>query len=76
MTDTLLNNSEIKAELEEKRNRLREKLTAIEADYRKGLASDSEDRAIELENADVLDGIARALSEELDRVEEQLSELG
>ena len=64
-----------KAELVKQRDKLREKLAAIEADYRKGLASDSEDRAIELENADVLEGIAKALADELSVIESRLSEL-
>ncbi|MBW1821420.1 MAG: hypothetical protein JRI92_06600 [Deltaproteobacteria bacterium] len=62
-------------ELKKERDRLRQKLTAIEADYRKGLAPDSEDKAIELENADVLEGIARATAEGLEKVEASLSEL-
>ncbi len=62
-------------ELKKERDRLRQKLTAIEADYRKGLAPDSEDQAIELENADVLEGIARVTAEELERIEQNLSEL-
>lgn len=64
-----------KAKLVEERDKLREKLTAIEADYRKGLTSDSDDRAIELENADVLGGIAKALADELSMIETRLAEL-
>lgn len=60
--------------LKDERKKLRQKLADIEADYRKGLTSDSEDQAVELENADVLAGIAKALSEELTRVEERLAE--
>lgn len=63
------------AQLRLERDKLREKLTAIEADYRKGLSADSEDRAVELENADVLDAIARATAEELEQIEQRLSEL-
>ena len=63
------------ARLRKERDRLRQKLASIEADYKKGLAPDSEDRAIELENADVLEGIARATAEELERIEENLSQL-
>ena len=62
------------AQLKKERDRLRQKLVAIEADYRKGLAPDSEDQAIELENADVLEGIARATAEELEKIEQNLSE--
>ena len=63
------------AQLKKERDRLRQKLAAIEADYRKGLEPDSEDQAIELENADVLEGIARATAEELEKIERNLSEL-
>ena len=63
------------AQLKKDRDRLRQKLAAIEADYRKGLEPDSEDQAIELENADVLEGIARATAEELEKIERNLSEL-
>jgi len=61
--------------LKEERKKLRRKLADIEADYRQGLNSDSEDRAVELENAEVLTGISAAISEELAKVEERLSEL-
>lgn len=61
--------------LKEQRTKLRQKLDAIEADYRKGLVPDSDDRAIELENADVLEEIARAVANELENIEKRLSEL-
>jgi len=63
------------AELLTQRDSLRERLEAIEQDYKKGLSADSEERAIQLENADVLEGIAKAISEELRQVEDRLSEL-
>jgi len=62
-------------QLKAERDRLREKLAAIEADYRKGLAPDSEDRAIDLENAEVLEGISRATAEELEKIEKRLAEI-
>ena len=64
-----------KAALLEQRNLLRQRLEAIEQDFKKGLSADSEDQAIELENADVLSGIAKATAEELQLVEDQLSEM-
>lgn len=76
MTNSLKNNQSEKTRLLEERDKLRQKIISIEADYRSGLASDSEDRAIELENADVLEGIAKAASEELARIEDRLRELG
>lgn len=61
--------------LKEEGYRLPEKLAAIETDYRRGLAADSEDRAVNLENADVLEAIATATAEELEKIEERLSKL-
>ncbi len=64
-----------KQQLIEKRDELRARLEAIEKDYRQGLDSDSEERAMQLENAEVLDGIARSTAEELQRIEEQLAKM-
>ena len=55
---------------------LRERLEAIKQDYRQGLDRDFEEQAIQLENAEVLEGIAKATAAELDQVERQLAELG
>jgi len=66
---------ENKAELLAKRDELFKRLQAIEADYKRGLSADSEERATELENAEVLDGIARVAAEELQRVEAALKAL-
>lgn len=63
------------AELEAEQNRLRARLASIKEDYQKGLEADSEDRAIQLENAEVLDAIAKATAEELQKVEERLASL-
>ena len=65
----------IKSELIAKRDELRERLAAIERDYRQGLDPDSGERAVQLENAEVLDGIARAARDELENIEKQLAEL-
>ncbi|MCK5092501.1 MAG: DUF5320 domain-containing protein [Gammaproteobacteria bacterium] len=64
-----------KETLVNKRNELRQKLEDIEKDYRRGLDPDSGERAVQLENAEVLEGIAKAVAEELERIEEQLAEL-
>ena len=64
-----------KASLLAKREELRERLDAISRDIRQGLDADSEERAVQLENAEVLDGIAKATAEELARIEQQLAEL-
>ena len=71
MTDT----QNEKQALIEQRDALRDRLDAIEKDYRKGLDADSEERAVQLENAEVLEGIAKATSEELQRIEQRLAEL-
>jgi hypothetical protein len=62
--------------LEAERKRLQERLAAIQADYRHGLEADAEERAQQLENAEVLDGIAKTTAEELRQVEERLTALG
>lgn len=64
-----------KSRLIEKRNELRLRLDAIEKDYRKGLDADSEERAVQLENADVQEAIAKSASEELQRIDEELAKL-
>lgn len=64
-----------KAQLITKRDELRSRLEAIENDYRKGLDADSKERAIQLENAEVLTGISNAINEELRQIEEQLAKL-
>lgn len=61
--------------LKRRREELRSRLAQIEKDYRGGLSADSDEQAIELENAEVLDGIARATAEELASVEARLAEL-
>ena len=67
--------SDEKQTLLARRDELRKRLNAIEADYRQGLAADSEEQALQLENAEVLDGIARAAAEELAQVEQRLARL-
>jgi len=65
-----------KAQLIKKRDELRSRLDSIEKDYRQGLDPDSEERAVQLENADVQEAIAKSASEELQRIEEELAKLG
>lgn len=61
--------------LTKKRDELRSRIDAIEKDYRQGLDADSEERAVQLENAEVQEAIAKAASEELQRIEEELAKL-
>ncbi|MCW8983012.1 MAG: hypothetical protein OQK13_03120 [Gammaproteobacteria bacterium] len=75
----MISDEEFEAErtkLINKRDELRARIDKIEADYREGLDADSEERAQQLENAEVLEGIAKAASEELQRIEKVLEEMG
>ena len=64
-----------KNQLLAKRQELLDRIEAINQDYRRGLDADSEERAMQLENAEVLEGIARAAQQELERIEKELAEL-
>ena len=59
-----------------KRDELRGRIDKIDADYRQGLDADSEEQAQQLANAEVLEGIAKAASEELQRIDKLLEEMG
>ena len=63
-----------KEQLLKKRDELCQRLEEIEKDYRQGLEPDSEEQAIQLENAEVLEGIAKSTSEQLQEIEKQLAE--
>lgn len=65
---------EDKEQLLKKRDELCTRLEEIEKDYRQGLDPDSEEQAIQLENAEVLEGIAKSTSEQLEAIEKQLAE--
>ena len=62
--------------LRQRRGELQQRLDAIKADYRRGLSADSDEQAIELENAEVLAEISRVAATELDQVEQELRQLG
>ena len=64
-----------KEQLIEKRNELRARLVSIEKDYRQGLDANSEEQAVQLENAEVQEAIAKSTSDELQRIEEKLAKL-
>ena len=71
----MTNTENEKARLIEKRDELRTRLDSIEKDYRQGLDSDLEEQAIQLENAEVQEAIAKSTAEELKRIEEKLAKL-
>jgi len=58
-----------------KRNELLTRVESIKEDFRKGLDKDSSEQAIELENAEVLDEIARVSMEELGKVNVAIEQL-
>ncbi len=62
-------------DLKQRRNDLQERLQSIRKDIAGGLNKDWEEQAIELENAEVLDEIARVSSEELRKVEQAIERL-
>lgn len=64
-----------RAELSAKRNELLQRLEAIKSDYRNGLSADSEEQAIQLENAEVLEEISRVTNEELQKVTQALERI-
>ena len=76
-----VNNSEIETieieikELQEKKDELLSRLEAIQKDYRSGLSADSEEQAIQLENAEVLEEISRVTNEELQKVSQALDRI-
>ena len=68
--------NEEKQQLQERQQELIERLEAIEQDYRSGLEADAEERAVQLENAEVLENIGQAAADELAEIEKRLEELG
>lgn len=55
-----------------RRRELEEKITAIHRDFKRGLDKDSSERAVQLENAEVLNEILRVSEEELVAINEKL----
>ena len=61
--------------LTKQRDELTARIEAINADFRQRLDADSEERAVQLENREVLEAIAKAATEDLQRIEKRLAEL-
>lgn len=59
--------------LKQRRDALNSRLDAIRRDIGRGLDPDSGERAVQLENADVLDEIARVAQEELEEIDKKLA---
>jgi len=64
-----------KEALIQRRDELRQRLEQIKRDFGSGLEQDAQERAIQLENVEVLEEIARVTESELAKVEEQLSKM-
>ncbi len=64
-----------KQQLIDMRDELSQRLEKIRADLSQGRSKDSEEQAIERENDDVLDGLARDAATELNAVERALQRL-
>lgn len=75
LEDRILAREQTREELLAKREELQKRLQAIKEDYARGLDADFEEQAVQLENAEVLDGIAKAATEELERIERRLRQL-
>ena len=62
-------------ELQHRQHELLQRLAAIRKDLRRGLDDDWKEQAIELENLDVLQEIARLAQQELNQVNHRLQAL-
>ena len=69
------NHSAIEAALRDKREELQDRLNRITSDIRSGLHRDTEEQAVELENAQVLDALGNETRSELSKVNHALDRL-
>lgn len=68
--------SQSRDKLLQRKAELQDRLQAIRADLGRGLAADSKEQAIQLENMEVLQEINRLAEAELAKVEKELAALG
>lgn len=59
-------------QLQQRKLELEQRIKAIKADFAEGLDADSEERAVQLENAEVLNALMRQALDELAKVNHQL----
>ena len=64
-----------KESLQQRRDELAERLNRINMDYRQGLDADFAEQAQQLENAEVLEEIARVTAEELNKIEQAIQRI-
>lgn len=57
------------------RQALRDRLQAIQSDFGRGLDADSGERAVQLENTEVLEAISRSTMQQLEQIEEEIRSL-
>ncbi len=62
-------------QLEQRKVELEQRIEAIKADFAQGLEADSEERAVQLQNTEVLNALMRLALNELSKVNERLSTL-
>ncbi len=62
-------------QLKHKKAELEARIEAIKNDFRQGLDHDSEERAVQLENAEVLNELMKQAMEELSEINAKLSRL-
>lgn len=71
-----MKNQEVsKEELKAKQEALRQRIAKIRKDYERGLDPDPDEQSIQLENAEVLEGLLKSAMEEIKGVEKQLQAL-
>ena len=63
-------------ELLRKKRELNDRVDAIRHDFESGLDRDLEEQAVELENAEVLDGLLKQALDELEEIEQKLRAIG
>ncbi|MEE9492550.1 MAG: TraR/DksA family transcriptional regulator [Gammaproteobacteria bacterium] len=65
----------VEKQLQEERNELIKRVESIGQDYRQGRSADSQERAVETENDDVLAELRREANEEIQQIEVALQRL-
>ena len=65
----------VEEQLQKKRKELTERIEGISQDYRQGRSADSQERAVETENDDVLTELRREANEEIQQIDVALLRL-
>ncbi|MGI9290312.1 MAG: TraR/DksA family transcriptional regulator [Gammaproteobacteria bacterium] len=70
-----MNQAELRAELEQKKTELSIRVDKIKADIGRGLDADSKEQAAQLENQEVLDGLANEAVDEIAKISAALKRM-